>query len=77
MYQKIDEYWGKTNSDKSEHYPVVYHCLDAAACGATFVRLNPRLKAMFDDIPLFNKNPGLLPFLIAVHDIGKFSKPFQ
>lgn len=77
MNQKIYEYWGKANGDKSEHYPVVYHCLDAAACGVTFVEQNPRLKAMFDDITLFNRNPGLLPFLIAVHDIGKFSIPFQ
>lgn len=77
MNRDIYNYWGKTNIDKTEHYPVVYHCLDAAACVVKFVEQNPRLKAMFDEIPLFNKNPGLLPFLIAVHDIGKLSKSFQ
>ena len=71
------QYLGKKNHDGTSYHLLPYHCLDVAAVGRNYVDNNPRLKSLFTSHTLFANNPGLLPFLLALHDVGKFSKPFQ
>ena len=65
----ITEFWGKarpvTNSAPAVH-PLVAHCLDVAAVATL---LPPRRGMALD--------PRVVGFLISLHDIGKFSRPFQ
>lgn len=70
-------YWGKSDSKSKQHHILLYHCLDTAAVGKKFVDSDSRLSSLFSENPLFKENPCLLPFLLAVHDVGKFSKQFQ
>ena len=75
-------YWGKARPNEQQQarwHPLVCHCLDVAASGAELLWVNPRLKASFERISGY---PGeqLLPwilFFLALHDLGKFSVPFQ
>lgn len=66
-------FWGKTrrneNGDFSWH-PISYHSLDVAAVGSVLLRDHhqPGIEATF--------HPLLLT-LLAWHDIGKFTRPFQ
>ena len=69
-------YWGKKGSDGSHHL-LIYHCLDVAAVGTALVKADPRLSDVFYQYPLIKSNPRLLPFLLVLHDVGKFSKQFQ
>jgi len=71
------QYWGKKSHDGTSYHLLPYHCLDVAAVGRCYVDNNPRLKSLFNSHPLFANNPGLLPFLLALHDVGKFSQSFQ
>ena len=75
-------YWGKARPrPDAAHpwHPVAYHSLDVAACGRALLERNHlwrnRLSA-----PLQlgdEKFLAFATFLLALHDIGKFSKPFQ
>ena len=66
-------FWGKTrrydNGDTGWH-PIAYHSLDVAAVGSVLLRDHgiPGIEAAF--------HPLLLT-LLAWHDIGKFTRPFQ
>jgi CRISPR-associated endonuclease/helicase Cas3 len=51
--------------------------MDVAAVGTALVAADPRLSDILYQHPLFKNNPCFLPFLLALHDIGKFSKQFQ
>ena len=82
-------YWGKsrpvvgTPSGQSYHL-LVYHSLDVAAVGQQIVKSDPALLQKlippgffpdrFDSEQWTN---GVIPFLLAMHDIGKFSDRFQ
>lgn len=73
-------YWGKTDrfGDGSYHL-LPYHSLDVAAVAAVLLARHPsycaRLARLFglstDDVSCW------IPFLIALHDIGKFADSFQ
>ena len=60
-------------------HPVAYHCLDVAAVARELLRIRPamlermagRVQARPDELE------KLVVFLIALHDIGKFSRGFQ
>lgn len=65
----IAEFWGKArpNGDGAPGFhPLVAHSLDVAAVAI----LLPGRRVPFVD-------PRMLGFLVSVHDIGKFSHPFQ
>lgn len=78
----IAHYWGKADPnypDTQTWHPLAYHSLDVAACGQVLLRQQPiwlenlsRLSGM--DVRILE--PWLL-FLLAVHDLGKFSNGFQ
>jgi len=75
-------YWGKAdrNYDRApEWHPLVYHCLDVAACGHALLGYRPaymenlvRLTGLPDEIV----RPWLV-YLLAIHDGGKFGDGFQ
>jgi CRISPR-associated endonuclease/helicase Cas3 len=78
----ILHYWGKADPNypgTPKWHPLAYHSLDVAACGQELLRQQPawlenlsRLSGM--DACLLE--PWLI-FLLAVHDLGKFSNGFQ
>lgn len=75
-------YWGKADRNfggEPKWHPLVYHCLDAAACGQVLLRHQP---AWLEKIAVLSGiDPGVLSqwltFLLAIHDIGKFGDGFQ
>jgi len=78
----ISAYWGKAQPKSPETpqwHPLAYHALDVAAVANVllakdrrrFERLADRLDVTREDLH------RLLVFLIALHDIGKFSRHFQ
>ncbi len=71
-------YWGKTNK-AGEYHLLVYHCLDVAAVGKKLLESHQGITSFFCEI--FELSPeellNWLPFLLALHDIGKFSDGFQ
>jgi len=73
------KYWGKASKEDDSYHLLPYHCLDVAAVG--YLLLSP-------DKPLCKKlaiqlqvKPEWLrkffTFCLALHDLGKFSRPFQ
>lgn len=82
--ERLYRYWGKAEPRLAEgggfrYHPLPFHGLDVAAVGYTLLRedetLRRRLSTAFclPEHALFT----LLPFLLALHDIGKFSEEFQ
>jgi CRISPR-associated endonuclease/helicase Cas3 len=74
------KYWGKYDHyDNSDCHLLVYHCLDVAAIGREIIINDQQLfKKLVTDIPLKNDYVlSLITFLLAIHDIGKFSELFQ
>jgi CRISPR-associated endonuclease/helicase Cas3 len=78
----ILRYWGKAKpqtSSGSQWHPLVYHCLDVAACGRKLLEADTerrrslaRLSSLDEEVLL-----AWLSFLLAIHDLGKFSDGFQ
>jgi hypothetical protein len=62
------EFWGKARPDSdgvASFHPLPAHSLDVAAVAVLL--LGGRILSM---------DPRMLGFLVSVHDIGKFSRPF-
>ena len=83
LYTSYWRYLGKANQkkgQKTEYHLLAYHCLDVAAVGAELLRQDSSamLKDLSEllDIPADQLEP-LLIFLLALHDLGKFSAAFQ
>ncbi len=76
------EYWGKADPDypkEPKWHPLVYHCLDVAACGQELLARQPawlHKLAAISNLTEEKLLPWLL-FLLAIHDIGKFANGFQ
>ena len=75
-------FWGKAQamSDAGPRWhPLVFHCIDVAAVGSQLLRadrsLSERLCGLLGlkEVDL----AGLVPYLLSLHDIGKFAKRFQ
>lgn len=82
-------YWGKTkaevqNTENPSCHLLVYHCLDVAAVGYQFLSKDPDLLTKIIPEEYLVGDPGraqwfigCISFLLALHDIGKFSDRFQ
>ena len=78
----IRRYWGKAKPETSsgpQWHPLVYHSLDVAACGRKLLEADiqrrqrlARLSSLREEVLL-----AWLSFLLAIHDLGKFSDGFQ
>jgi CRISPR-associated endonuclease/helicase Cas3 len=76
------DFWGKARSTAqsgASSHPIAYHSLDVAAVGAELMsreqnRLTRIAAAVGLDIEALR---GALPFLLGLHDIGKYSRAFQ
>jgi CRISPR-associated endonuclease/helicase Cas3 len=80
--QSLLDFWGKaspTNKGGISSHPVVYHSLDVAAVSAELIcRDQGRLTRIAAVTGIeFASLRSALPFLIALHDIGKFARVFQ
>ena len=75
-------YWGKADlkySQEPKWHPLVYHCLDVAACGYVLLQTHQawlRKIAQISGLPLAHLSDWIV-FLLTVHDMGKFSDGFQ
>src|SRR4030088_1765536 len=80
--KSILEFWGKanpTNRVGSSSHSIVYHSLDVAAVTAELItrdlgRLARIASATGIEAPTLRST---LPFLVALHDIGKYARVFQ
>src|SRR5258706_11680729 len=78
----ILNFWGKVNSADqvgSTYHPIVYHSLDVAAVGSELIardrgRLTRIAAAAGIEVDALR---SVLPFLLALHDIGKYARVFQ
>lgn len=76
-------FWGKARPRQERPHPcwhpLIYHCLDVAAVGEALLDGWPWLARSLAGATGWPEE-GLrrtLPFLLALHDIGKISRPFQ
>lgn len=75
-------YWGKsdsTNPDTISYHPLVFHSLDVAACGQALLRARSGWLSNIERVSGLPKSALIdwLIFLLAIHDLGKFSDGFQ
>jgi len=75
-------YWGKarpTTTGEATYHPAAYHSLDVAACAKVILDRNVLLRDRFSSLLGLDAKRAvpLLISLIALHDVGKFSRPFQ
>jgi CRISPR-associated endonuclease/helicase Cas3 len=75
-------YWGKAKPHMSggpQWHPLVYHCLDVAACGRKLLEADAERRRSLARLTGLDEEALLawLSFLLAIHDVGKFSDGFQ
>ena len=75
-------YWGKAKPKTSscpQWHPLVYHSLDMAACGRKLLEANTERRRSLARLSGLDEGALLawLSFLLAAHDLGKFSDGFQ
>jgi CRISPR-associated endonuclease/helicase Cas3 len=72
-------YWGKFRTDEKDQYtshPLAYHALDVAAVGRVLFKGDPLLRKRLNTFHIQREElETLICFLLAIHDIGKFSTP--
>jgi CRISPR-associated endonuclease/helicase Cas3 len=74
-------YWGKARPDEkgASWHLLAYHSLDVAAVAAELIERDPALLRPLERLSGFTEDSlrAVLPYLLALHDLGKFSEPFQ
>jgi len=75
------DYWGKAHgSDQAKPFHLLpFHALDVAAVGAELLARDSRSLEKIEALSGFSATSlrKVLPYLLALHDLGKFSEPFQ
>jgi CRISPR-associated endonuclease/helicase Cas3 len=61
----LTDFWGKAREGGGAAHPLLAHCLDVAAV------------AVLSAPAGLGIDPRAVGFLVALHDVGKFSRPFQ
>ncbi|AKB47600.1 CRISPR-associated helicase Cas3, protein [Methanosarcina sp. Kolksee] len=74
--------WGKSGpikEDKNSYHLLAYHCLDVAAVGTLLLEKDKLLAKRITELTGLNKEEtqSLIPLLLTLHDLGKFSERFQ
>ena len=75
-------FWGKaqalSNSGPQWH-PLVFHCIDVAAVGSQLLQADRALSERVGKLLDLNEEDlaRLVPYLLSLHDVGKFAKRFQ
>jgi CRISPR-associated endonuclease/helicase Cas3 len=76
-------YWAKAHKPKeyqpAEYHLLPYHLLDVAAVGYTLLEQDTRLRKRLANLCGMNEDALhlWLTFMLALHDVGKFSQQFQ
>lgn len=77
----ILRYWGKADPaypHEQKWHPLAYHCLDVAAVGVAYLGQSSLLKSCCGLLDCSEQAfLSWAAFLIALHDMGKFSEAFQ
>src|SRR5258706_5598915 len=76
------DFWGKGRPQSDAvvlTHPAAYHCLDVAACGRVLLERHARLRGLLARLLALDEDCTLvlLTGLLALHDVGKWSRPFQ
>lgn len=75
------DYWGKARAeDQAEPFHLLaFHSLDVAAVGAELLERDPRWLRRISALSGFSAGSlrTNIPYLLALHDLGKFAEPFQ
>ncbi len=75
------DYWGKAHADDqpAPFHLLAFHSLDVAAVGAELLERDGRWLERIAALSGFDAAGlrSVLPYLLALHDLGKFSEPFQ
>ena len=75
------DYWGKARADDQveRFHLLAFHSLDVAAVAAELLQVDDRLLQRIVLLSGFRQESlrRVLPYLLALHDLGKFSEPFQ
>lgn len=81
MAEGFFDYWGKASprDGVAPFHLLPYHCLDVAAVVVELLRRDPRQLARLERISSFSAASlaRVLPYLLALHDLGKFADSFQ
>jgi len=72
-------YWGKASRDLSAWHLLVYHSLDVAAVGYTYLCHDSLISRRMAELAGISPSsiPDLAGFFLSLHDLGKFSESFQ
>lgn len=77
----IFNYWGKADpvySLEQKWHPLTYHSLDVAAVGVAYLEQTSLLKSCCGLLNCSKQDfLSWSAFLLALHDVGKFSEAFQ
>ncbi len=74
------DYWGKAGAEDEGHVHLLpFHGLDVAAVGVELLDRDRALLPRIAQLSGFRAEDlrTVLPFLLALHDLGKFAEPFQ
>jgi CRISPR-associated endonuclease/helicase Cas3 len=76
------DYWGKAARSaqaETRSHSIAYHCLDVAAvCTELIARDKDRLERIANAVGIdISALRNVLPFLLTLHDIGKYARVFQ
>jgi CRISPR-associated endonuclease/helicase Cas3 len=75
------DYWGKARADGPgpAFHRLPFHCLDVAAVGAELLARDARWLRRIAALSGFSAESlrETVPYLLALHDLGKFAEPFQ
>ncbi len=80
LQDKLLRCWGKTGQHEQDFHPAIFHMLDVAyVAECLLLHSTSRWRSVLSSA--LNANPdelvNWLPWMIAMHDIGKISVPFQ
>jgi CRISPR-associated endonuclease/helicase Cas3 len=74
------DYWAKTGADEAAGFHLLpYHGVDVAAVGSVLLERDPRHLRTLVMLSGFRAESlrRAVPYHLALHDLGKFSEPFQ